>query len=400
MSSDLHFASALTDEALLEDALHRLETQLAASLRARGKPDLALVFFTPHFVPRVEELQTGIRALCQPKHLLGASAEGLIGTGRELENAPGISLLLGWLPEARLAAFHLDSENWNALVNSESAFRQAFPLPEETGLLLLLADPFSVPAGGVLDALNDYYPGLPAAGGMASAGHAPNSNVLLCDGHRASRGLVSLAVAGSFEVSPIVTQGCRPIGKPLSVTLAHRNVVLRLENASATEQLQQVIESLPEEMHARLRQGVFVGCAIDPRKERYGRGDFLIRPIIGLDQRSGAIALSDYVRSGDVVQFFVRDPQTAREDLELLLTPHTFRPPPAGVLLFTCTGRGRSLYGRPDGDIRILHDHLGERLPVGGMFCDGEIGMVEGRNYLHGHSASVVLLREKARPAG
>ena len=386
-----HFVNALTEDPLLQDALHRLEIQVAPSLRALGRPDLALVFFTPHFSSQVEALQSGIRDFCRPRHLLGAGAAGVIGAGREIEDAPAISLTLGWLPQARIAPLLLHHENWNALVNSEAAFREAFPIPEDTRCLLLLADPFSVPIGGLLDALNDYYPGLPAAGGMASAGRTPGNNVLLCDGQRATRGLAALALGGDFQTAFTLAQGCRPIGEPLSVTLAHRNVILRLENSPATEQLQQVIEGLPREMHALVRQGVFMGCAIDPHKEQYGRGDFLIRPIIGLDQRSGAIALSDYVRSGDVVQFFVRDPHTAAEDLEMLLLPHSFRPAPAGALLFTCIGRGRDLYGHPDGDVAIIRESLGADLPLGGMFCNGEIGMVGGKNYLHGHSASLVL---------
>ncbi len=386
-----HFANALTEDSLLQDALHRLEIQLRPALRALGTPDLALVFFSPHFVPQAEALQGGVQDFCRPRHLLGASAAGVIGAGREVENTPAISLTLGWLPEARVVPFLLHHENWNALVNSEHAFRETFPVPEDTRCLILLADPFSVPIGGLLDALNDYYPGLPAAGGMASAGRTPGSNVLLCDGEHATRGLAALALGGDFQAVFTLAQGCRPIGEPLSVTLAHRNVILRLENSPATEQLEQVIEKLPREMHALLRQGVFMGCATNPGKEQYGRGDFLIRPIIGLDQRSGAIALSDYVRSGDVVQFFVRDPQTAAEDLEMLLLPHAFRPPPAGALLFTCTGRGRGLYGYPNGDVTIIRENLGEDLPIGGMFCNGEIGMVGGKNYLHGHSASLVL---------
>ncbi len=366
---------------------------LCAQVDVAAPPDLALVFFSAQFVPRAEELQRLLREAFAPALLAGVSAESVLATGREVERAPAVSLMLAWLPGVSLLARRYHSEDWNRMVSTRQALEEALPVYQETRLLLLFGDPFSTPMSGLLDALNEYYPGLPAAGGMASAAAMPGGNRLLCNGETAARGLVALAFSGDVRVDTLLSQGCRPVGEPLRVTLAHRNVILRLENQPAAAQLQEVIEALPEETRRRLGQGLFIGRATNPQRETFGRGDFVIRPIIGLDQRSGAIALGDFVRSGDVVQFFLRDAETAREDLELLLLPHSFRPPPAGALLFPCNGRGTRLYDHPDGDIRILHDYLGADLPVGGFFGAGEIGAADDKNFLHGHAASVVLFR-------
>ena len=62
-------------------------------------------------------------------------------------------------------------------------------------------------------------------------------------------------------------------------------------------------------------------------------------------------------------------------------------------LLFACTSRGLGLYGEPDRDITMLEDALGGSVPAAGMFCAGEIGPVGGRNFLHGHAASIAIVR-------
>ncbi|GAB4528345.1 MAG: FIST C-terminal domain-containing protein [Anaerolineales bacterium] len=376
------FASALTGLPTLAEGLHDLETRLRGCLPADvGAPDLALVFYAPHFAPQAERLQHEVHLRYAPAHLLGACTRGVIGPQCEAEDQPAISLMLGWLPGVNLAAFAYQPEDLPALPS----------LPPQTRLLLLLGAMPHAPLTQMLDVLNTAHPGLPAAGGLLSDETVGNDSALLLDDVRQVRGLVGLAFSGEIRVRTMVSQGCHPIGEPLCATLTHRNVILRLENRPAAGQLQHIIAALPEDLRASLPQGIFVGRAISPDRETYGRGDFLIRPVIGLDERSGAIALGDEINSGDVVQFFVRDAETARDDLSMLLTPCTFGAPPAGALLFTSHGRGRGWFGRPNEDAHILHTYLGAALPLGGMFCAAEIGSVQGKNFLHGHTASVVL---------
>ncbi|RPJ40420.1 MAG: hypothetical protein EHM19_13705, partial [Candidatus Latescibacterota bacterium] len=58
-----------------------------------------------------------------------------------------------------------------------------------------------------------------------------------------------------------------------------------------------------------------------------------------------------------------------------------------GALLFSCLGRGVHLYGRADHDTDAFRRSLGD-LPLGGFFCNGEIGPVGGASYLHGFTSS------------
>ena len=64
--------------------------------------------------------------------------------------------------------------------------------------------------------------------------------------------------------------------------------------------------------------------------------------------------------------------------------------PPAGALVFTCNGRGRSMFGVPDHDAATLEQELGGA-PAAGFFAAGEIGPVGGDPFLHGFTATVAV---------
>ena len=92
------------------------------------------------------------------------------------------------------------------------------------------------------------------------------------------------------------------------------------------------------------------------------------------------------------VQFHVRDAATATEDLELLLQPQSQLPPPAAALLFSCNGRGTHLFDHTNHDITHTHKFL-PNTPTAGFFAAGELGPVANKNFIHGHTASLALLR-------
>jgi small ligand-binding sensory domain FIST len=399
MTAELIFASAITNEPLLQDAVHRLETRLAPQLHPGGSPrpaeappDLAILFFSSHFRDQADALRAEIQALYEPRCLIGCTAEGVIGGESEFERQPAISLMLAYLPGVTLTTFRLSPHHWRPLPDREQTFCEAIGAPPDTRLFMLLADPFTTPMGEVLEPFNDCFPGVPMVGGMASGGMSPGYNILLLNGEVWHAGAVGVAFSGQYEVDLVVSQGCRPIGEPFTVTAANRNVILTLADQPAIFKIQQIVDELSEEEQELLRNGLFIGRAIDSSRETLGRGDFLVRGVMGVDRQSGAITIGDNVEVGEKVQFHVRDAVTAQEDLEMLLIPQAFRPPASGALLFSCNGRGLRLYDHPDGDISIVRGSLGD-VPVAGFFCAGEIGPVGGSNFLHGHTVSLAIFR-------
>jgi len=191
----------------------------------------------------------------------------------------------------------------------------------------------------------------------------------------------------------VVSQGCRPIGRPFVVTKAERNVILELGGAPALAKLRELFAELAPDDQRLAQQGLHVGQVINEYQEAFGRGDFLVRNVQGVDPDTGAIAIGDFVRVGQTVQFHVRDAETADEDLNALLASarQSAGGDCQGALVFTCNGRGTRLFDEPHHDAGCLARHFD--VPAAGFFAQGEIGPIGGKNFLHGFTASIALFR-------
>jgi small ligand-binding sensory domain FIST len=387
----MFFASAVTQEPLLRDALHRLETRLRDQITDQPV-DLALLFLSSHFRRMAPEVCEGVRAMFAPRHLLGCAAEGVIGSHAEIEQRPAITLMLARLPGVRFYPFMLQQGHWDTLLQDDVAFRRIVAAPDDTRLFLLFCDPFTTPVQRILSTFDELYPGVPVLGGMASAAMAVGQNMLISDEFTTPVGAVGLGLAGDFDLDVIVSQGCRPIGEPYVVTQARGNVIIALENQPPMLRIQEVVDSLSETERGLLQRGLLIGRAINPMQEQLGRGDFLIRGVLATDRHSGTLTIGDTIEPGEIVQFHVRDAETAREDLEMMLIPQAFRPRPDGALLFTCNGRGTRLYEYENGDVSVIARGLGN-VPMSGFFCAGEIGPVSKHNFVHGHTACLAIFR-------
>jgi small ligand-binding sensory domain FIST len=393
MGALMKFSSAVSTNSQVEGAVEELATQIKAQMGTKPV-NLAAVFISAHFILQAREIAATLYAALQPEIMLGCTAEGVISRDREIEDAPAISMIAAHLPSTRLTPFLMQDTLWPVMLLDAEEFQRVVGAPQDSSLFIVLADPFSTPMADVLHAFNDFYPGIPVTGGMASGALRPHGNALFLNDQLTGNGLVGVNMSGDFDVEVIVSQGCRPIWQPFIVQAADKNIIFDLEGKPPLAWIQRLAPELSEQDRLLLQNGLFVGRAIDPGQEMFGRGDFLIRGVMGVDQPSGAIAVGDMIDDGEVIQFHLRDALTAREDLEMMLLPQTLREPPQGALLFTCNGRGKRLYDYPNGDISVIQQSLGGA-PLAGFFCAGEIGPVGRKNFLHGQTASLVLFRKK-----
>lgn len=394
MTGKVKFYSALAAQPNPADAFDELADQLRAQGYQPGvdSADLLLVFFTAHFTQHAETIRQSLMSLVAPRVMLGSTAEGVVGDEEEVENIPSISLIVAQLPEIELKPFALQENDWSCMLLQPDDFVQVLQAPSETKLFILLADPFSTPIDDVLQAFNLAYSGIPITGGMSSGALRPNGNALILNGQVHQSGVVGVALAGNLDIDILVSQGCRPIWRPFVVQSANKNWIYQLERRVPLAWIQDLIPELSEDDRALLQNGLFVGRAVKSGQEVLGQGDFLIRGVTGIDQQTGAIAVADQIQEGEVVQFHVRDAYTAKEDLEMMLIPQVFSRPPDGALLFICNGRGTRLYDHPNGDISVIRKNLGD-IHLAGFFCAGEIGPIGDTNFIHGHTASLVLFR-------
>ena len=367
-----------------------LDTALAGFSEA---PDLMLLFVAPQYERELGEILRHANDRAEGATLLGCSASGIIGGSREVEDAPAIAAWAATLPDAQIRPYRLtfSREDDHAVIEG----LDDLPAPDTSPVVLMLADPFSFPADVLLEHLNETATGLPIVGGMASGGLEAGRNALFFNDEILRDGAVGVIITGAPGLSVFVSQGCRPVGDTYGVTRAERNVVYELAGAPAVRRIEELYAAASERDQLLMRRGLHLGRAFTEIKPTLGRGDFLIRNVVGMDQESGAIVISDMIEVGQTVQFQVRDAESAREDLQLTLASERLVSdvPVAGALLFSCNGRGTGLFGQPDHDIGALHNAFG-KVPVAGMFAAGEIGPVGGKNFLHGFTAAVLLLRD------
>ncbi len=191
---------------------------------------------------------------------------------------------------------------------------------------------------------------------------------------------------------PIVSQGCRPIDYPYIVTGAEDDVITELGGRPPLQRLREIVERLPPDEQELVTKGVLIGIVGDEHLAAPGQGDFLIRGLLGADPSTGAIEIGEVVEVGATVQFQVRDAVGADKDLRLTIERAVaeLAGRPVGVLLFTCNGRGRRMFGVADHDASTIEDLLGG-IPLVGFFAGGEIGPIAGHNALHAFTASMAL---------
>jgi len=358
-------------------------------------PSLAVLFASAHFLGSAEALVASVAEQTGSLPLIGCVAEAVAGGAREVESEPAVALWLGagLGPVESFAMEFVRTPSGGAY----GGYRFA---QEAAGVHLMICDPFSFPADGLLAHLNEHVPGAVVMGGMASGGLRSRQTRLFLDGRVLSRGAVGAHLPRA-EVHPLVAQGCRPVGNPYIITRADGNVIHELGGRQPLARLRELAAMLPGRDQELLAQGVHLGVVIDEYRAEPGQGDFLIRGVVGADPESGAMVVGDEIQVGRTVQFHVRDADSADQDLRRALDRESAAlggRRPAGALLFTCNGRGSRLFSEPDHDAGLIAKILGE-IPVAGFFCAGELGPVGRRNFLHTFTASIALFPDAARQA-
>jgi len=360
--------------------------------------DLTLLFASDDYGPQLPDLVSAVRAKTGGGMLIGCTGQGIIGPAREVEGEPALSLQVFSLPGATLTPGRLTADDVNGGMLARIWVDKLGGLkPDEVNAWLFFVDPFTLDGDRVLELLSTVNKGVPLVGGLASGDYERRTTSVFLNDDVFGDGAVGVAIGGEYTVRTIVSQGAAPIGETWTITEAEGNVIQTIGMRPALEVLTETFHALPVATQERARRNLLVGLAMDEYKDEFTRGDFLIRNLVGVDQDSGAIAIGAYPRVGQTLQFQIRDPAAADEDLKELLIRAAWDlgdQQPVGALLCACNGRGIGLFGEPDHDAKALNDRFGA-LPVAGFFCNGEIGPVGNRNFLHGFTASIALILPK-----
>ena len=380
------------DEAGLQGWAEDLRSHLTGATVSLG-----LVFMSPRFFPHAKHILEIVRVHAQVPLLAGCSSQGLIAGGNELEDQPGLSLGLYHLPSAELKAFHFTQEQVEE-ANGPGYWRMETGIePGNTNGWLAFVDPFHINSEAWLQSWNEAYAPLPVLGGLASGDFTQQLTQVYLNGDVFEEGGVALSVGGEVKLAGVTSQGCTPIGETWTLTRVEQNIIHEIGNRPAYEVLAETFNSLPPQDQKNAAGNLFIGLVVNEYLEDFHRGDFLVRNLLGADPRSGSIAVGAFPRQGQTIQFQKRSATAATEDMQELLskTRHELGENRIyGGCLCCCNGRGKHLFGRPNHDAELVQQRFG---PIGlaGFFCNGEIGPVGEKNFLHGYTASLALFVKK-----
>ena len=393
----MQWSSAVSGHPSLPEALSSCIEAVRPSLDNR-RPDLAIIFVSPHHAAESQRLPDLLQKSLRPKFLLGCTAGGVIGGGHEIEERPGLSLTVARMPDVKITPFHVEDGNfpnpdappqkWEELVHVSRAWRPEF---------IVLADPFTLRTEELVSGLDFAFPESSKVGGLASGGSQPGANLLFLGDQVLKQGAIGVALAGNVLVDTVVAQGCRPIGKPMGITKCRGNVLMEVDGRPVTEVLREIHGRLSDPDRELFRHSLSLGLVMDELQEDRRLGDFLIRNLLGPDSTKQGLVVGEMLRDHQTVQFHLRDARTASEDLQEMLAQYVAEHDPSqaqGALLFSCLGRGIHLFGHEDHDTELFREVLGP-LPLGGFFCNGEIGQVGGASYLHGSTSSFGIFRPR-----
>ena len=379
-----------------EAALQKWAEQLRDRIRV-PQISLGLVFMAPRYFKQANQILEILRVHARIPLLAGCSSPSLIAGAEEIEENAGLSLGLYALPGGELKAFHFTQEQVEE-ANGPGYWRMETGLdPENTNGWLIFIDPFHLDSESWLKSWNEAYAPVPVLGGLASGDFTEQLTQVYLNGDVFEEGGIAISIAGEVQLAGVTSQGCTPIGETWTLTKVEQNVIHEIGNRPAYEVLAETFNQLSPEEQKRSRGNLFVGLVVNEYLEDFHRGDFLIRNLLGADPRSGSIVVGATPRLGQTIQFQRRSAAAATEDMnELLARTHNNLQKTTiyGGCLCSCNGRGQGMFGRANHDAELVQKQLGP-MGLSGFFCNGEIGPVGERSFLHGFTASLALFVKK-----
>ncbi len=377
----------------LADALEDAAT-IAMGNAQLAKADLAVVFATVDYQADYGQLFHTIHEVSGCDHLVGCSGMSVLTSAGEIEGEPAVAVLVLRSDDVSAMPFLVSSDDSSMI---GAAIRERIsPKLNENSLLVVLPDVRCISPEALVHQIGEDGNRLPIVGAAASG--SPDGQYIYewLDGEVVEAGVAGMLLTGAIHTEIGVAQGCQPIGRSLEITRAEGNVIYEVNGGPALDGLQGALESLSTEDLRQSGRVVFIGIAMEKENPAPQRGDFLVRNLVGYDKESGAIAVSESVSEGQLIQFHLRNSSSADKEIqEIVLDLHkrTREQPPAFGMYFNCLGRGKGLYGEANHDIQIIKQRFPD-LPVIGFFGNAEFAPIGGRNFAHAYTGALVLCSE------
>lgn len=394
----MKWASVFTSNTSFKDGVDDLIKQLKSELG--GAPDLLVAFVSQRFTYEINDFPGMMKKAFPDCVIAGCNSQTLMFDDKEIDSSACISVLAAsGLSKNTLEIAHVDLVDCPGVDDSPSIWRDYIGLDKKINQnFIVFGDPFTQQIDELLKGI-DYAYGCSVTGGFASGAQFLGETVLFFDDEVKNSGVVILELGANLEIIPIVAQGCRPVGDDLEVTQCEDVVLEAVGGMSPLDYIRGLSGQLNECDRNLLQQSLFVGVEMDVIKADLNRGDYLIRNVRGIDPDKGSLVVGEHLQQGQSVRFHIRDPESSKNELEEITEKLAIKLGSRkchGMLVFSCLGRVKSFYKEEGVDVKLIH-RINKSAPLAGFFCSGEIGQVSGNTYIHGYTATSILIYEKEK---
>lgn len=326
-----------------------------------GRASLAFLYVSEPLARMFGDIAAFLRQRTGIPHWVGALGPGVCASGAEYVDRSAIVVLACDLPE--------DSFRMLPAGTGPAAIERAGLGPwlaaHAPPLGVIHADPTGNAPQELVRSLADATGGY-LVGGLTTATRGPAhiSDTV------ASGGASGVLLGAEVRVATGLSQGCSPIGPVHTVTAMDGQVVGALDGRRAVEVFREDIGELLARDPARAAGYIHAALPVSGSDT----GDYLVRNLVGIDERQGWLAIAAPLAAGDRVMFVRRDPAAALADLRRMLDELRRRVDgtPKGGLYHSCIARGPNQFGPDAVELGMIREVFGD-FPLAGLFGNGEI---------------------------
>jgi small ligand-binding sensory domain FIST len=358
--------------------------------------DLVLVFFTVEHLPSWQKLVAALRRIARTDEIVGSSGAGVLAIDGEIEGGAGVAVLVLASDEARARSFVCHPLRGRE-IEAGAEIARSLDAGEES-LLVAFPDSYNVEPRALLRGLEEAAGFVPLVGAGSSENGTQGKTFQLYRDNLVTNSVAGFSLAGAFRSSIGITQGCQPVGSPMTITRAEGNLIFEIDGRPAFDVFAGILKGPLKDNLGRALAYVFAGLPVEPRRNSVGPGDYLVRNIVSVDPEKGILAVAEEIFEGERMLFTLRDGERARADLSQMVRRQAEslggKKPRLGFY-FNCCARGRSLYGIDGIDTAYIRQALGD-FPLIGLFGGFELGPLGGKNHLFAYTGVLALVTEES----
>ena len=259
------------------------------------KADWALVFCTFPHRANYEEILQVVCGIAHTKNVSGCSAIGVLSNYGETEARASIVVLAVSSISIKSKSFMIYQLGAGGMKAGEEIGELLKSSKSPNSILTLLPDPFHIHPELLFKGIELKLGPVPIVGATASEDPRINDTFEFLGDSVASSAVAGLLLDGDFSYKVDITQGCQLVGPACVITKSNKHIITELDGEPAYEVLKKRIPKGILQDPMDILRLLFVAFPPDPDQSDIAVSDYLVRNLIGVDQKSGYVAVPQNV---------------------------------------------------------------------------------------------------------